>query len=143
MAVAVLWQWDCLSWIKCRKVKICQLNKYWLVCTYLGFQGPYVTQEPVSTRYYCILLVVSGFAEMHSLQANIMVAIAKLLLRNSYCGNFFRNQNLRFELVCSLFGTVKTQTVDWARIAKIKFSQKGHSKKLPLHKQSEYPRECY
>ena len=67
------------------KVKICQLNKNWLVCTYLGFQGPYVTQEAVSTWYYCILLLVSGFAEMHSLQANIMVAIAKSILYKS-CG---------------------------------------------------------
>ena len=72
------------------KVKICQLNKYVLGC--LGFQGPYVTQEPVSTRYYCILLVVSGFAEMHSLQANIMVAITKVLLRKFYCGLFFRKK---------------------------------------------------
>ena len=38
------------------------------------------------------------------------------------------------------FITVESQTVDRATIAKVKFSQKGHSKyidiKIPLHKQS-------
>ena len=125
-----MWQRGCLSWIKYRKVKICQLNKYWLVCTYLGFQGPYVTQEPVSTRYYCILLVVSGFAEMHSLQANIMVAIAKVLLRNSYCGHFFKNQNLRFGPVCSLFGIVETQT--GLHLQKSNFPKKVTEKNFPF-----------